>query len=157
MAVPWTGWWENIIPYFKEVNITMSIDGIGERFEYQRANANWLEVETNAIGINNLTKKYDNCKVSINYTNTALNAACKADTEKWAKDNNIHFNEGGVEVLSPKYMSYRSLAPHLRERFGVKGNYDFDPKMLEMLKKQMAIMDKIQGTDFKSVCPEFFE
>ena len=78
-------------------------------------------------------------------------------SEKWAKRNNIHFNEGGVEVMTPAYMSYRSLSPKLRQRFGVKGTYDFDPKMLVMLKKQMAIMDKIQGTDFATVCPEFFE
>ena len=156
-TVPWTGWWESIIPYFKEVNITMSIDGIGDRFEYQRANAKWNEVEINAIAMNNLRKKYDNLKVGINYTNTAINAACKDDTEKWAKTNNIHFNEGGVEVMTPAYMSYRSLSPKLRQRFGVKGTYDFDPKMLVMLKKQMAIMDKIQGTDFATVCPEFFE
>ena len=60
-------------------------------------------------------------------------------------------------MLYPEYMGYKSLSNDLRERFGVKGYHDFDPKMLVMLKKQMAIMDKIQGTSFEKTCPEFFE
>lgn len=156
-TVPWEGWWETIIPKFKNVIVTMSIDGIGERFEYQRAGAKWAEVEKNAINLNHLMKKYDNLLVNINYTNTAINAACKADTAAWAKRNNIFFNKGGVEILHPEYLSYKSLPNHLRERYGVTGNFDFDPKQLEILKKQMAIQDKVAGTDFKTVCPEFFE
>ena len=43
--------------------------------------------------------KYQNLLVSINYTNTAINVICKKDTERWAKENNIYFNEGGVEII----------------------------------------------------------
>ena len=154
---PWTGWWEEIIPKFKKITVTMSIDGIGERFEYQRQGASWAEAEANALHMQSLRSKYENFVCNINYTNTAINAACKAETEAWAKKHKITWNEGGVEVYHPYYMSYRSLPDHLRERFGVKGNFPFDPKMLEQLKKQMAIQDKIAGTDFASVCPEFFE
>ena len=143
-TVPFTGWWQDIISKFKFVNITLSIDGIEDRFEYQRANASWEQVSSNAIYLNNLRKKFKNLFVSINYTNTAINAACKKETEAWADKNDIFFNKGGVEVLHPQYMSYRSLPNHLRKRFGVTGHYDFDPKMLETLKKQMSIQDKIQ-------------
>ncbi len=156
-TVPFTGWWQDIIPKFKFVNVTLSIDGIGERFEYQRANASWEEVAYNSRVLAKKMKIYPNLFVGMNYTNTAINAACKKDTEIWAQENNIYFNEGGVEVLYPEYMGYKSLSNDLRERFGVKGYHDFDPKMLVMLKKQMAIMDKIQGTSFEKTCPEFFE
>lgn len=42
--------------HFKEVNICLSIDDIGKRFEYQRANAVWSQVEKNL-------KSFKNCDI----------------------------------------------------------------------------------------------
>lgn len=44
---------ENIFPHFKRVDIMLSIDGVGEQFEYQRYGAKWDEVERNMIALLN--------------------------------------------------------------------------------------------------------
>lgn len=156
-TVPFVGWWENVIDKFREVRITLSIDGVDEAFEYQRAGASWKQVNENALILKELKQKYKNLHVSINYTNTALNIKCKDATKQWVDQMGFRWNDGGVEIMKPKYLSYASVDYPIRERYNIKSNYKFDPKQLVMLKKQMFLLDKTLGTDFKELYPEYFE
>lgn len=156
-TVAFVGWWADIIDKFKGVRITLSIDGINEVFEYQRAGASWKKVNDNANILRKLKLKHDNLDVNVNYCNTALNFKSKKDTEKWTKEMGFGWNSGGVEIFNPRYLSYASVDYPIRERYNIKSHYDFDPKQLEILKKQMFLLDKVLGTDFKQLYPEFFE
>lgn len=155
-TVPFVGWWEELISKFKHVHITCSIDGIGSRYEYIRAGANWNEVEKNVMHLLKLSKNNSNFSLKADCVLQALNASIMQDIDTWAKslDLNIGYS---VEVTDPPYMSYASLDESLRKRYNVKSRYTFDPKMLQQLKRQMSYIDEIYGTDFKTECPEFFE
>jgi len=54
-------------------------------------------------------------------------------------------------------LTYASLNVKLRQRYNISSEYEYDENMFNELLKQMAIKDKLLGTDFKSACPEFFE
>jgi hypothetical protein len=54
-------------------------------------------------------------------------------------------------------LTYASLNVKLRQRYNISSEYEYDENMYKELLKQMAIKDKLLGTDFKSACPEFFE
>lgn len=61
--------WEN----FKEVNLSFSIDGINNRFEYMRYPANWDEVKINMNKAYDLSKKINNMSISWCITLSSLN------------------------------------------------------------------------------------
>lgn len=154
-TVEYDAWWQSLTKYFKEVRISMSIDGYGKRFEYQRAGAKWEDVKRNALIVRD-QQEHNNFFCNISYTPTAINAAITDKTREWAKSEDIFFHHG-VEVYNPKYMSYASLDEKLRSRYNVNSDTPFDPAQLQKLKTQMSYIDKIYGTDFKTECPEFFE
>lgn len=52
---------DNIWPYFKDVDIMFSIDGIGPQFEYQRFPAVWSVVENNLLRLLNTKHRVQIC------------------------------------------------------------------------------------------------
>ena len=141
---------------FKDVIFLVSIDGIEQRFEYIRQGAIWNDVSYNLKKFKQIEVNNNNFNLNINYLPMSINAAQNESAEQWAKDNKISFSKS-VEIYRPKYLTYASLSYKLRERYNIISNYDYDKNMYKELLKQMAIKDKLLGTDFKSACPEFFE
>ena len=152
----WEGFWEDIIPLFKSIHISNSIDAIGSRFEYVRSGGNWLEVVDNMKHLVSLERQHDNLRTTIAYTPQAINLGYAEKTKAWADSIGLEFHHG-VEVEDPLYLSYAPIPPKLREKYNLKTRHPYDPQQWEMLKKQMAIMDNIYNTDFRSECVELFE
>lgn len=69
----------NIWKNFKSVNLSFSVDGIDERFEYIRAPLKWNRVSENIIKINDL----GNIKISCSYTIGRHNVFDLEDTISW--------------------------------------------------------------------------
>jgi hypothetical protein len=68
---PESTWWE-LWKHFKEIDLQLSIDGIGKRYEYIRYPANWDEVTVNIDQY--LTKQsLDNFRLSLSHTVSAFN------------------------------------------------------------------------------------
>jgi MoaA/NifB/PqqE/SkfB family radical SAM enzyme len=93
-----------IWPYFERVNIMLSIDGIGEQFEYQRHPAKWKDVEKNIFRFKDVfsTKDFHIC-----LTVSSLNAYYLPEYLKY-------FNEIGIPVwlnllYGPDYFSIKNL------------------------------------------------
>ena len=103
------------------------------------------------IEINN-----SNFHLNINYLPMSVNAAQNESAEAWAKSNKISFSKS-VEIYRPKYLTYASLNVKLRQRYNISSEYEYDENMYKELLKQMDMIDRIKGTDFKKACPEFFE
>jgi MoaA/NifB/PqqE/SkfB family radical SAM enzyme len=154
-TVVYDEWWQNLVHEFKNVCVSMSIDGYGKRFEYQRAGASWEQVEKNAKLISK-QQKHKNFFCNIAYTPTSINAAITDQTRAWAEENNLYFHKG-VVVHKPTYMGYASLDYPLRTRYNIQSDVPYDPAQFEILKKQMSYIDKVYNTDFKTECPEFFD
>ena len=149
-------WWIENLAKFAKVRISLSLDGLGDRFNYIRAGADWSSVEQYALKFAAMFKKHDNWVTNVSFLPMCLNAQVEHDMRAWCKQHNIHFHRS-PEIWRPDYLSYASLDYSLRERYNVSSNKTFDPAMLAKLKQQMALIDKLYGTDFKTQCPEFFE
>lgn len=67
--MPDAEWWD-LWQHFKEVEIQLSIDGIGARFEYIRYPGNWNKVSAN---ISNYTQQQHKVRLSVSHTVSAYN------------------------------------------------------------------------------------
>ena len=142
---------------FKQVIFLVSIDGIEDKFEYIRSGANWKEVEANLMKFKQIEINYpDKFHLNINYLPMSINASQNESAEQWAKDNKISFSKS-VEIFRPAYLTYRSLNAKLRKRYNITSDYEYDENAFKELLKQMDMIDRIKGTNFKKACPEFFE
>jgi MoaA/NifB/PqqE/SkfB family radical SAM enzyme len=142
---------------FKQVIFLVSIDGIEDKFEYIRAGANWKEVEANLIKFKQIEINYpDKFHLNINYLPMSINASQNEAAEKWAKDLKIKFSKS-VEIFRPHYLTYAGLNNKLRKRYNIKTHHKYDENIFKELLKHMDMKDRLQGTDFRSACPEFFE
>ena len=61
------------------------------------------------------------------------------------------------QLYYPKFMSYRSLHPKLRDKFGIKTTLNYEEKYWIQLLEQMQVQDKVHNKHFKTECPELFE
>lgn len=69
---PDTEWW-NIWKSFKEIDLQLSLDGIGEQYEYIRYPAVWSEVLPNIKKYIAAEKTLDNFRISVSHTVSAYN------------------------------------------------------------------------------------
>lgn len=155
-----------ILKRYGEVVVGCSIDDMGPRFEYQRKNAVWSEVEKNVDLFYSFTKHiYIDCTVSIlngYYIDEFFNFC---DSKDWkAKEEPDHFVQGsGLDL--------RMLLPQEKEFFAKKlqkGTNPRTPYILEymmsedlwtvasqnMRYKLITELDKIRGESFFDVCPD---
>lgn len=68
-VMPDTEWWQ-LWSHFKEVEIQLSIDGVGARFEYIRYPANWQQVSANVA---EYVSRQDQIRLSVSHTVSAYN------------------------------------------------------------------------------------
>ena len=156
LTQPFNEYWLNVISKFKKVQVMGSVDGLGTRYNYIRPNSNWDDVLENAKKVRDLQEKYKNLTLSISSVGQTLTAVQHWDIFKFWEG--IGIPKIDIEqVYEPHFMSYRSLHPTLRKKFNVNAGFEYDPKQWDMLLKQMAILDKLHGTDFKTECPELFD
>jgi glutamate-1-semialdehyde 2,1-aminomutase len=74
---------EHIWKHFKCVEIAFSIDDIGPRFEYQRANARWTEVCANLDRFRDLREIYKNIRMQVCTTVNIFNVMYLEDVALW--------------------------------------------------------------------------
>ena len=75
---------EEIWKHFKTVEIAFSIDDVGERFEYQRSNAIWSEVEHNIARFQQLKTRSANIKLQACITVNVFNVFYLETVANWA-------------------------------------------------------------------------
>lgn len=68
-VMPDSEWWQ-LWSHFKEVEIQLSIDGVGSRFEYIRYPADWQQVSAN---ITEYVARQDQVRLSVSHTVSAYN------------------------------------------------------------------------------------
>lgn len=74
---------ESIWSHFKIVEIAVSIDDVGARFEYQRSNAVWSEVVTNIEKFKQLRERHSNIRLQICCTINVFNVYYLEETANW--------------------------------------------------------------------------
>ena len=83
---------ETIWRHFKTVEIAFSIDDVGERFEYQRSNANWQEVCANLDRFRDLKECHKNIVLQVCTTVNVFNVRYLDQVAHWIDKNKESFN-----------------------------------------------------------------
>ena len=89
-----TQWPEKNMPIwrnFKNIEIAFSIDAIGERFNYQRKNADWNTVNANIKKYQQLKKEYGNITLQVCSTVNVLNVFYLEELSHWIDEQNFDF------------------------------------------------------------------
>ena len=73
----------DIWQHFKTVEIAFSIDDVGARFEYQRSNAVWAEVEDNIARFKQLRDQYPNIRLQVCSTVNVFNVYYLEELAHW--------------------------------------------------------------------------
>ena len=73
----------DIWQHFKTVEVAFSIDDVGARFEYQRSNAVWAEVEDNIARFKQLRDQYPNIRLQVCSTVNVFNVYYLEELARW--------------------------------------------------------------------------
>lgn len=82
---------EEIWQHFKTVEIAFSIDDLHDRFEYQRTNAKWSEVQENINKFFELKKQYNNIQLQVCSTVNVFNVMYLEDLANWIDTQDFDF------------------------------------------------------------------
>jgi len=163
---------EKIWQHFKLVEIAFSIDDVGARFEYQRTNANWLEVCDNLDRFRDLKEIYSNIRLQICTTVNVFNIRYLGEVAQWLEINRdswdfVYWNmmhdawyfsvsrlpESAKQQLSEYLDSvntvYRVEFDRIRDFMNQGASSDGTE-----LRKQIAILDQRRAQDLTKVMPE---
>jgi len=164
---------EQLLPLwekFREVNLCLSIDDIGERFNYQRTLGNWSEVKTNLDKMSKLNQK--NITFTVYPTISIMNVLYLPElmTEIEPYDWHIIFNNvDGFEYLSltkmtkqaqdlvlSKWENFLQSNPRYRPRLEPLADVirSSPPASNELFLKEMYKLDQHRGHNFAEAHPE---
>jgi MoaA/NifB/PqqE/SkfB family radical SAM enzyme len=87
----WPEQGEAIWRHFKTVEIAFSIDDVGARFEYQRTNAVWSEVETNLARFKQLRARNANIQIQVCTTVNVFNVFYLEEVANWIEQQEFDF------------------------------------------------------------------
>jgi MoaA/NifB/PqqE/SkfB family radical SAM enzyme len=82
---------EEIWRHFKTVEVAFSIDDVGERFEYQRSNAVWSEVQTNIERFKEMRSRTSNIQLQVCTTVNVFNVYYLEDVADWIANQEFDF------------------------------------------------------------------
>jgi MoaA/NifB/PqqE/SkfB family radical SAM enzyme len=158
--------------HFRHVEIAFSIDDLGGRFEYQRTNAVWLEVEANIARFRTLRSLHSNITLQVCSTVNVFNVVYLKELAEWNYSqgfdyvywNMMHeayyFSIGTLPERAKQdiTMKLRDSAPAAAaEEFEriiafMNNGVSLDGQLLRM---KIADLDRRREQDLRTVEPEF--
>lgn len=166
---------EHIWQHFKTVEIAFSIDDVGERFEYQRANAVWSEVESNIARFMAMRARLPNIQLQACITVNVFNVMYLETVANWADQQGFdfvywnmlhearHFSIAALPDLAKKAIVKKlsTAAVSLKSQAEIQSVMDF---MLQgcsldgtQLLDQITITDQRRNQSLADTEPEFAE
>jgi len=128
--------WNHLFAKFKRVNISISLDAIGKRYEYIRPGASWEQVSTNVLEWN--ASKGKNSNIWITALPMILNKDHLWEVEEWCSTNKLDFGAASP-CINPAFL--RTTAWE-------------DPKLRVKFIQQMEILDKLHNTNWRDFINE---
>ena len=159
--------------YFKTVEIAFSIDDLGDRFEYQRTNARWSEVEANIERFRELRRQHTNIQLQVCSTVNVFNVCYLEELSHWIEHQQFDFvywnmmheayyfsistlPEQAKRVIAQRLelakVNARDTEEYARIRDSMLAAPSLDGAILRM---KIADLDRKRGTDLRQVEPEF--
>ena len=141
-----------LLSKFKNLNITVSIDGVGPVFEYIRFPIKWDDLIINLNQFKSITNN-----ISVSYTISNLNALYHEETIKWFNDNKLPYNHN--LVCSPNYFNINVLPKSIKNQQTnihhlLREHISNDEKLLDKFKEEIAYQDLLKGISIKNYLPE---
>jgi len=99
---------EEIWQYFKHVEIAFSIDDVSDRFEYQRTNAGWKEVNTNIQRFREMRDRNLNMSLQVCCTVNVFNVMYLTDVAHWIQRQDFDFIYWNM-LHDPYYLSIANM------------------------------------------------
>lgn len=128
--------WKPLFQEFKRVNISISLDAIGKRYEYIRPGSSWQQVSANVLEWNRQKGKNDN--IWITALPMILNKDHLWEIEEWCTQNGLDFGAASP-CINPAFLRTTAWdTPELRSEFIT----------------QMEILDKIHNTNWRDFINE---
>ena len=123
--------WNHYFEKFKTVYINISIEAVGDRYEYIRPGSSWLTTSKNTVIFNK--NKPNNTNLTVTILPMVFNRNNLDEIITWCKDNKINWYKS-TPVISPAFMSPNAMQ---------------DGILRKTLIEQSKIMDKIHGTNYQ--------
>lgn len=160
-------WW-NLWKGFREIDLQISLDAIGDRLEYIRYPAKWLDIVTNIQKYQERMQRLQNFRMSVSITVSAYNVAYLAELMDWCEQSALPTPWLG-RVHAPLHMRptiwpeparqficdrlAKSRHEALRSWSAMIACED-DSGHFETFKQMMIKHDQFRGTDFVRTFPE---
>jgi MoaA/NifB/PqqE/SkfB family radical SAM enzyme len=162
---------ENIWQHFKTVEIAFSIDDVGERFEYQRSNAVWSEVEHNIARFMAMRNRHLHIRLQVCCTVNIFNVYYLEHVARWIAEQSFDFvywnmmhdawyfsiaclpdsaKKSITEYLNSVVTIYRSEFDRIRDFMNSGASTDGF-----MTRMKIADLDCKRNQDLATVAPEF--
>lgn len=150
---------------FKSVEIQLSVDGIGKRFEYMRNPGNWSVFEDGVQVYKTYQKQISNLKIGFSHTVSILNVYYLQEFLDWSKVQGIEHPYCGL-VVRPNYYDIRNLPTAVKEQViehvqdSKIRNYISQPAALSNMDLFWSVTDKLdelRKESYAKCFPEFAE
>jgi MoaA/NifB/PqqE/SkfB family radical SAM enzyme len=161
----------DIWQHFRTVEIAFSIDDVADRFEYQRTNAVWSEVNANVDRFFELKKHSSNIRLQVCCTVNVFNVLYLADVADWIRARSFDFVYWNM-MHDAWYFSIACLPNEAKTAvIDQLGQHDFGLDQIEidricdfmrrgastdgfMTCMKINDLDRKRGQDLRSVAPE---
>lgn len=154
--------WKKVLSRFKNINFSISVDGVAEVFEYARYPLSWQQLNKNLRFYHSISNN-----ISSNYTVTNVNIFYHDQTVDWFLDQKLPFMISPVQTpthfhfnVLPKPLKLiiaekiARLAPEYQLRF----DYDTPCDMkYGIFRRAIEQQDRAKGIHIKDYLPEFYQ
>jgi sulfatase maturation enzyme AslB (radical SAM superfamily) len=139
---------KEILLKFKNLNICVSIDGVGPSFEYIRYPLKWDLLLKNLKLFREITSN-----ISVSFTISNLNILYYNEIIDWFKEQKLMYNHNIVE--NPKHFNIEVLPPHIKKDLPLITNPNFfDHELFSTFVKTIEEQDKLKNINIKDYLPE---
>ncbi len=146
----------NILKKFQNLNICLSIDGIGKRFEYIRYPLKWDLLLKNIELFKSL-----NINLSVSYTISNLNLLYYSETIDWFNKQNLPYNHNIVKY--PLHFSINSLPKEFKSLLSIEAKHLLrkhlpqDDAQFVFFVKELGLQDNLKNISIKDYMPEMYD
>jgi MoaA/NifB/PqqE/SkfB family radical SAM enzyme len=154
--------------HFKKVDIQLSIDGIGNGFEYQRWPANWEECYDNILQYIEYRDTKPNIQLSISHTVSIFNVYYLPEFVKWCLQHRLEKPYLGM-LTKPKYYNIKVLPDSVKLKITEKlDSFNLENVISYMNKESFSeefattveiiqILDQQRKQSFEQTFSEFYQ
>lgn len=138
--------------HFKTVEIAISVDDVAERFEYQRSNANWIEVLANIEKFNKLKAQMPNIQLQCCITVNIFNVRYLEHVAHWVTQQQFDFVYWNMLHDAPHW-SISTLPDSAKQELSAHlTNCDPPAKFKDEFSRIVDFMNNGNSTDGKELC-----